>query len=182
MTLHDNGDGTTCGHFTVPTLAASILRKIVEQMTALRRRQATGAIDEAPGAEAGQAPTCRPAAGHAGRDGLVDGPALSADWAHARGLAFLALLEHLPTDQVHGKVAATVLVTLDHDKLKAGLGAAGVDTGIEISAAEARRLVRDPPPEPLGSRRCHRPDQRRPRLLLPPPQTRRPKLPRHGHQ
>ena len=37
LTLHDNGDGTTSGHFTVPTLAASILRKALDAMTAPRR-------------------------------------------------------------------------------------------------------------------------------------------------
>ena len=33
------------------------------------------------------------------------------------------------------------MITLDHDTLVSGLGAAGVDTGIEISAADARRLA-----------------------------------------
>ncbi len=37
LTFHDNGDGTTTGHFTVPTPAAAFLRKIIESMTAPRR-------------------------------------------------------------------------------------------------------------------------------------------------
>lgn len=37
LTLHDHGDGTTSGHFRVPTLAASILRKVLDAMTAPRR-------------------------------------------------------------------------------------------------------------------------------------------------
>ena len=145
LTLHDNGDGTTSGHFTVPTLAASILRKIIEQMTAPRRQRSTSSPAQtqagAPDDAAGQAPTCRPAPDYTGRDGVLDGAALGTDWAHARGLAFMALLEHLPTDHLHGKTAATIVATLDHDKLVAGLGAAGVDTGIELSAGEARRLA-----------------------------------------
>ncbi len=37
LSLHDNGDGTTTGHFTVPTTGAAFLRKVVESMTAPRR-------------------------------------------------------------------------------------------------------------------------------------------------
>ena len=37
LSLHDNGDGTTSGHFTVPTTAAAFLRKILDSMTAPRR-------------------------------------------------------------------------------------------------------------------------------------------------
>ncbi len=37
FSMHDNGDGTTSGHFVIPTLAAAMLRKILEQMTAPRR-------------------------------------------------------------------------------------------------------------------------------------------------
>jgi len=114
FTMHDNGDGTTSGHFTVPTLAASILRKILEQMTAPRRMTP----DERGG---------------------VDGAATGTDWAHAKGLAFTELLERLPTDHLSGKTAATIVVTLSWERLLAGLGAATVDTGMDISAGEARR-------------------------------------------
>ncbi len=116
FTMHDNGDGTTSGHFTVPTLAASILRKILEQMTAPRRMTP----DERGG---------------------VDGAATGTDWAHAQGLAFTDLLERLPTDHLSGKVAATIVVTLSWERLLAGLGAASVDTGMDLSAGEARRLA-----------------------------------------
>ena len=108
LTLHDHGDGTTSGHFRVPTLAASILRKVLDAMTAPRR--------------GGSAP-------------------VPADPAHARGLAFGQLLERLPTDHLHGKVAATVVVTLDLDVLRGQVRAAGLDTGDLVSAAEARRLA-----------------------------------------
>jgi hypothetical protein len=116
FSMHDNGDGTTSGHFTIPTLAASILRKILEQMTAPRRMTP----DERGG---------------------VDGAATGTDWAHAKGLAFTQLLERLPTDHLSGKVAATIVITLTWERLLAGLGAAKVDTGTDISAGEARRLA-----------------------------------------
>jgi len=108
LTLHDHGDGTTSGHFRVPTLAASILRKVLDAMTAPRR----GGSARAP-----------------------------ADPARARGLAFGQLLERLPTDHLHGKVAATVVVTLDLDVLRGQVRAADLDTGDLVSAAEARRLA-----------------------------------------
>jgi hypothetical protein len=63
------------------------------------------------------------------------------DWAERYGAAFVELLEHLPTDRLTGKVAATVVVTIDHDKLRQSLGAAQLDTGHDLSAAEVRRLA-----------------------------------------
>jgi len=117
LTLHDNGDGTTSGHFTVPTLAASMLRKVLDAMTSPRRGRL--------GATSAQ----------------VGDPAVRRDPAHDRGLAFAQVLEHLPTDRLHGKVAATVVVTLDLETLRGQLRAAGLDTGDLVSASEARRLA-----------------------------------------
>ena len=37
LTLHDNGDGTTTGHFTIPALAAAMLGKVIDAMSAPRR-------------------------------------------------------------------------------------------------------------------------------------------------
>ena len=115
LSLHDNENGTVTGHFTVPTLAAAILRKVIESMTAPRRmRVSTGSTaDERP----------------------------SHDWRHRRGIAFAELLEHLPTDHLHPKTAATVVVTLDEACLRGALKTAGLDTGETISGGEARRLV-----------------------------------------
>ncbi len=116
FTLHDNHDGTSSGHFMVPTLAAAILRKVLEQLTAPRRMTP----DERGG---------------------VDGAAMGTDWAHAQGLAFTELLERLPTDRLSGKVAATVVVTLSWEALLAGLGVARTDVGCDLSASQARRLA-----------------------------------------
>ena len=60
---------------------------------------------------------------------------------HARGLAFIELLEHLPTDHLHTATAATVVVNIDHTALINQLKTAGVDTGTLLSAGEARRLA-----------------------------------------
>ncbi|TPG17292.1 HNH endonuclease signature motif containing protein [Pedococcus bigeumensis] len=133
LTWHHNGDGTTTGHFTVPTLAASILAKTVQQI-ASPRRFAQQAARAATAAGAGTPAAVQAATWDAFR--AADG-----DWAHRYGKAFVELLEHLPTDALSGKVAATVLVTIDHDQLMAGVGAAHLDTGQDLSAGEARRLA-----------------------------------------
>jgi hypothetical protein len=117
LTMHDNHDGTLTGHFTVPTVAGAILKKVIGQLVSPRR---------------GRLGASRAQAGPSG-DGL--------DWAHRQGEAFAELLEHLPTDRLHTKTAATIVVTLDHTQLRHDLAAAGVDTGHEISAGEARRLA-----------------------------------------
>ncbi|MCW2760697.1 MAG: endonuclease [Marmoricola sp.] len=109
LTFHDNGDGTVTGHFTVPALAAAVLQKVIESMTAPRRMR-----------------------GHDAR---------RFDWDHRRGLAFAELLEHLPTDHLHAKTAATVVVTISHQVLQDALKAAHLDTGQSISAGDARRLA-----------------------------------------
>ena len=44
--LHDNGDGTTTGHFTIPALAAATLGKVIDAMTAPRRMREKGTTPE----------------------------------------------------------------------------------------------------------------------------------------
>ena len=81
---------------------------------------------------------------------LVDGlPRLDPDTgerlAHDQllGLALCALVEHLPVDRLptHGRSPVTVLATIDHDRLRHDLGAAGLSTGDQISVTAARRLA-----------------------------------------
>jgi hypothetical protein len=110
LTLHDNTDGTVTGHFTVPALAGAILRKTIQQIASPRR-------------------------GRLGAPEAQTGPVGDRiDWPQRYGHALVELLEHLPTDRLHGKVAATIVVTLDHTQLTDDLAAAGLDTGDEISA------------------------------------------------
>ncbi|WP_162259435.1 DUF222 domain-containing protein, partial [Phycicoccus sp. Soil803] len=121
LTLHDNHDGTTTGHFTVPTLAAHILKKVVQQMASPRRFAQQAARRARAEASAGAASLTTDQVAEATWDAFR---AEDLDWSQKYGRAFVELLEHLPTDHLSGKVNATVLVTLDHDQLKASLGAA----------------------------------------------------------
>jgi hypothetical protein len=138
LTLHDNRDGTVTGHFTVPTLAGHILKKVIQQI-ASPRRFAQQAAKDARARAAGcggdlSAAEVAEATWEAFR-------AEDLDWSQKYGRAFVELVEHLPTDHLSGKVNATVVVSLDHDRLKASLGAAHLDTGHDLSASEARRLA-----------------------------------------
>lgn len=128
LTFHDNGDGTTTGHFTLPHLQAHILSKLIDAMTAPRRRH--------PRTSATGAETSSPTASEPNpfeRDRV--------DPAHARGLALGQLLEHLPTDHLHGTATTQVTVLIDIDTLRGHLKTAGLDTDHTISAGEARRLA-----------------------------------------
>ena len=117
-----------------------------------RRRAAQGhRLADRPAPDAGyRAPHCRRGRQPAPGDGATGGPASRAavespdrsfDWRHRRGLAFAELLEHLPTDHLHPKTAATVVVTIDHTVLDGAMKAAHLDTGETLSAGEARRLA-----------------------------------------
>jgi hypothetical protein len=117
LSLHDNADGTVSGSFTVPTLHGHLLRKILDTMTAPRRGR-LGATSAQVGDQSDRT-----------------------DWDRARGLAFCEVIEHLPTDRLHTKTAATIVVTIDEAQLRGRLEAAGLDTGESISAGEARRLA-----------------------------------------
>ncbi|NYG07260.1 hypothetical protein BJ986_001747 [Phycicoccus badiiscoriae] len=136
--MHDNQDGTVTGHFTVPTLAGQILKKVIQQIASPRRFAQRAARDaQAQAAERGTALTASETA-EATWDAFR---AEELDWSQKYGRAFVELLEHLPTDHLSGKVNATIVVTLDHDQLKASAGAAHLDTGHDVSASEARRLA-----------------------------------------
>ena len=117
LTLHDNSDGTVTGHFTVPTFHGHLLRKVIDTITAPRRARL--------GATAAQ----------------VGDRADRLDWDRARGQAFCELIEHLPTDRLHGKTAATIVVTLAEDALRERVAVGRLDTGEALSAGEVRRLA-----------------------------------------
>jgi hypothetical protein len=117
LTMHDNEDGTVTGHFTVPVMHGDLLRKILQTMTAPRRARLG-----ASRAQVGDAEALR-------------------DHDRARGQAFCELLEHLPTDHLHSRTAATLVVTLSLDSLQGALKAAHLDTNESLSAGEARRLA-----------------------------------------
>jgi hypothetical protein len=118
LSLHDNEDGTVTGHFTVSTMHGQLLRKVLETITAPRRGR-LGASSAQVGENTGS----------------------RTDWDRARGEAFCEILEHLPTDHLHPKTAATLVITIAEDTLRDALRVANLDTGEVISAGEARRLA-----------------------------------------
>ncbi|NNM46271.1 HNH endonuclease signature motif containing protein [Knoellia koreensis] len=168
LVMSDNHDGTVTGHFTVPVLAGTILRKVVQQMASPRRfaqKAAKDAKAELAATTAAATTIDATAAPGGGRDrggggaNEVTAAAATAQreavqrevwaafraedltWEQKYGQAFVELLEHLPTDHLSGKVAATIVVKLDHDQLTHDVRAAGLDTGHDISASAARRLA-----------------------------------------
>jgi hypothetical protein len=119
LSMRANGDGTTTGWFRIPDLHAALLKTAVEALIAPRKTD-----QPTPDRVTGRTP----------------------DHATKMGHALCEILEHLPVDGygAHGGLAATLVVTLDHDTLKTGLGTAGLLEGsktIEIGPGEARRLA-----------------------------------------
>jgi hypothetical protein len=114
--MRDNGDGTTNGWFKLPTAQAEMLGKAVQAFAAPRRRDPQADLDP-------------------------DGAPLP--YAVLLGQAFAELVEHLPVDALPqaGGVAATVVVTIELDKLLAGVGAGTLDTGARVSPGQMRRLA-----------------------------------------
>lgn len=163
LTMHDNGDGTTTGRFVVPTLAASMLRKIIQAMVSPRRdhlrsegtgqQGGHGSSDRSTGASFGgdREPVTGPAwdsNGLGGDRSPGSAPAWHRDadwkdlsWQAKAGRALVDLLEHLPTDHLSASNAATVVITAQLEALLGALRAASVETGMDLSAGEARRLA-----------------------------------------
>ena len=146
--VKDNRDGTMTGQFTVPWVSGMMLKKVIDAMTAPRRRATDGPgdADESGGADGSGG------VGGSNRAAEQLSPTdRSLDWQHRRGLAFADLLMRIPTDHLHSKVSATMLITTRVDDLLAGLLDEGlVPTGTRvgstdvhdvISAGTARRLA-----------------------------------------
>ncbi|MEX1907506.1 HNH endonuclease [Janibacter sp. Y6] len=151
--IRDNHDGTMTGHFTVPWAAGAILGKVIDAMTAPRRRTQPGSdtVITEPSDLA-----------RLTGDTRVD----ELDWQHRRGLAFADLLTRIPTDHLSRKVAATLLVTTRLDDLTADLRRAGsTDAGDHLDTGTIRRMacaagiipvVLDGPSQPLDLARHKR--------------------------
>ena len=122
LMLHDNGDGTWSGRFTVPELHGNLLSQALDRLTAPRR-------------------LCRDRDGNAAVDESVEpGPSHGLGYFELRGQAFCELLEHLPA---HGHAANGVelIITTQLETLLTGLGTGRLDTGTRISGGEVRRLA-----------------------------------------
>jgi hypothetical protein len=116
LSFRPRGDGSTDLHARLPDSVASRLRAYLDAYTSPRRTA-----------------TMTPA------DSDID----RLPQARRRGEAFCALLEHVPVDGLprHGGSATSVMVMIDLDALRSGLGLAETSTGDPITAAEARRLA-----------------------------------------
>ncbi len=135
LSLHDNGDGTLTGRFTIPIFQGLLLKKVIDAITAPRRNRFNASANRSTGT----AQFIGAGTGAGTHTGESRPERITAE--HARGLAFIELLEHLPTDHLHTATAATVVVNIDHHALINQLKTAGVDTGTLLSAGEARRLA-----------------------------------------
>ncbi|WP_248581126.1 HNH endonuclease signature motif containing protein [Nocardioides sp. InS609-2] len=112
LTTHRRGDGSTDIRIRVPDATADRLLTYLHAFTTPRRHHHESTGQRLPHDQ-------------------------------ALGHAFRALLETLDPHRLplHGGDATTVIVTIDIDTLRDGLGIATTDTGTPITAAEARRLA-----------------------------------------
>ena len=117
LQLSDNGDGTFSGKFTIPELHGHLFKHALERLTSPRRlsRDASGQV-------------------------LEDETVSTTNYFENLGAALCELLEHLPATG-HAANGVTLLVTMELEKLRSGLGSARLDIGAHISAGEARRLA-----------------------------------------
>jgi len=175
LTMIDHPDGTTTGQFTVPTLAAQMLKKVLDAMVSPRRDhlRANSGNDDVDSADSGGSASAPAPVSLSERD--RDWADL--DWVQKRGRALVEILEHLPTDQLSSRTAATLIVTTELDTLRGGLRAAGCEAGFDLSAGEVRRLActsgivpavlgGESVPLDLGRRRRHFSEQQRTALAV----------------
>ncbi len=142
LELHDNGDGTWSGTMCLPDLPAHQLKNWLEKYSSPRRTHHRATPDG--GTETVVDPTVNDS-------GLI-GP-VQRTYAGRMGDAFCELLAHLPTELVtggddtqlararFGTNGVTLVVNIDEQALRTGVGTAVLDTGAEISAGQARRLA-----------------------------------------
>src|SRR5918993_1289710 len=121
LELRPRGDGSTDLHARVPDHVANRLRTYLDAYTSPRRTP-LGEVDALP-------------------------------VARRRGEALVAFLENLPDSglPVHGGTTTGVMVTLDLDTLRTGIGVATTSTGDRVTAEQARRLAAPPCPTARGS-------------------------------
>jgi len=118
----------------MPNLAYDVLRTALEAIASPRRNQRAGTGP----ATAAEPPMIRP-----GILATADTDLTQLTYGQRMGQAFCELLEHLPTDKLphHGAGNATIVVTIDNDQLRTGLGEATLTTGTTVSASQTRRLA-----------------------------------------
>ena len=119
-------DGIARGRFALPNLVFGMLKKHLEAHTSPRRAETGTDTSSGPGADIPAETTVE-----------------ELPYGNRLGRALCELIEHLPTDghPQHGVANATIVVTVDETKLRAGAGEALLDTGGAISIGETRRLA-----------------------------------------
>ena len=158
--IRDNGDGTMHGQFTVPTLAGQALKGILDAMSSPRRAgrgveradsrgnggsdgdrsdQATGSsVHQLPGGRDGQGLRELPA----WLDPELDQRTRQLARQQRQGQDLATLLTHLPTDHLHDKTAATVLVTTRLSDLQGLTARVGSTAGGEpVTAGQVRQVA-----------------------------------------
>ncbi|NYD57535.1 hypothetical protein BKA08_001773 [Nocardioides marinisabuli] len=148
LALHDNGDGTYSGKFSIPELHGSLLRTAIETLSAPRRLN-----------KATTGPDGEPVSGY--DESAPTGPDHGLSGWEVHGNALCELIEHLPTDGWNGANALTLLVTMTAEDLTRDLAATGdldpttwpdwrgpdetgtakLDAGTRVAAGDLRRLA-----------------------------------------
>jgi hypothetical protein len=115
LTMTEDGQGCVHGRFTLPTLQAAMLKKALLALAAPKHQAAVDGTAPVPG---------RPS-------------------AERMGQAFCEYVERYPADRIPdaGGVPASVVITMDLEKLQQALGAGVLDDGGRISATQVRRLA-----------------------------------------
>ena len=156
-----NGDGSTGFRGKLPDAQFDILNKLIQAYAAPRRRDnkniptPNNEPDDQPNGDPGSDPGSNPGSGAgAGSGAPCDQPEAQEHpeekqtgkklpWPVICGHGLIDLIEHIPATAVPfaGGMPASVVITLDFEKLLTGLGAATLDTGTKTSASQARRMA-----------------------------------------
>jgi Domain of unknown function (DUF222) len=142
LTFHRRGDGATDVKARIPDALASRLKTMLEAFTSPRHD--TGG-DGGAGHGTGGHGTGGHGLGLAQQRDPATGARLQQDRLH--GHAFCALLEAFDPARmpVHGGAATRIVITLDYETLRTGLGIATLTTSgedqVRIPAGEVRRLA-----------------------------------------
>src|SRR4051794_34337962 len=112
FSFRPRGDGSTDLYARLPDPVAARLRAYLDAYTSPRRAGLGGDVERLP-------------------------------LTRRRGEAFCAFLEHIPGDGLpqHGGSPTSVMVMIDLDTLRTGVGLAETSTGETITAGQARRLA-----------------------------------------
>ena len=162
ITFRRRGDGTTDIHARVPDHIAARLKAYLEAYTNPHRHHPTPqptpqptpepppGQDEPAGEPVGDPGWVPPGQAPPAPDqppGQAPGaPTAREDtrcYPRRLGAAFCTLLEAIDTTRLplHGGDATTLVITLDHDRLRAGTGHATLPDGTPLSPAQTRRLA-----------------------------------------